>query len=359
MRILYLVKSFNYGGAENHVLDLANSMTLLGNRVYILAGKGRLAERLDSGVTIRDLRMSDLLFPFILFRLCRFIRRNGIEIIHAHQRLPILLASLAGRIMKVPVVATVHGQPRIDLRSRFSRRFPEKVIFVSRRLLNKEGTYREVGAKALFIQNGVDAGQPAGDWDPYSLCYVSRIDRKHSSVIGMMINEVMPEIIKFFPGVSFHILGDGEYLNELREYAARFNSLSGREACVIHGYVKDVKPVVGRSGLVLGVGRVAIESLASGVPVLSVNSEFLGDLITPENYSFFKANNFVAAGNAPPDASRLGEQVLTYLRNHGTFREKASAVREKVIDDFGIMKISVQILDVYRQLVPGIRQEKG
>ncbi len=359
MRILYLVKSFNYGGAENHVLDLANSMTLLGNRVFILAGKGRLAERLDSRVTIKDLRMSDLLFPLILFRICRFISINGIEVIHAHQRLPILFASLAGRIMKVPVVVTVHGQPRIDLRSRFSRRFPARVIFVSRRLLNREGSYREVGEKALFIQNGIEAGQPAVEWDPCSLCYVSRIDRKHSSVIAMMINEVMPGIIKYFPGVSFHILGDGEYLDELREYAGRFNSVAGREVCVIHGYVKDVKPVVCRSGLVLGVGRVAIESLASGVPVLSVNSEFLGDLITPENYSFFKANNFVAAGNAPPDAKRLGEMVLVYLRNHGDFREKASVVRENVIDDFGIMKISGQIMDVYRQLVQGVRQGKA
>ncbi len=355
MRILYLVKSFNYGGAENHVLDLANSMTLRGNEVYILTRKGRLIERLNNEVTIEDLKMSDLLFPLVLFRICRFIRNNRIEIIHAHQRLPILFASLAGKIMKIPVVVTVHGQPRIDLRSPFSRSIPDRIIFVSRRLLNKEGSYREVGGKALFIQNGVEAGDPASEWDRASLCYVSRIDRKHSSVIGMMIREVMPELIKSFPDVCFHVLGDGEYIGELRQYAGKFNSEAGREACVIHGYVKDIKPVIGRSGLVLGVGRVAIESLAVGVPVLSVNSEFLGDFITHENYSFFKANNFVAAGNETPDPSRLSELVLSYLRNPVTFREEASLVRENIINDFGIMKITGQIMDVYRQLVPGAR----
>jgi len=57
MRILYLVHSFNYGGAENHVLDLANSMTVMGNEVYILTRKGRLAERLIDEVTISDLKM--------------------------------------------------------------------------------------------------------------------------------------------------------------------------------------------------------------------------------------------------------------------------------------------------------------
>ncbi|MDX9810939.1 MAG: glycosyltransferase [Bacteroidales bacterium] len=350
MRILYLVHSFNYGGAENHVLDLANSMTVMGNEVYILTRKGRLAERLIDEVTISDLKMSDLLFPLVLLRICRFIKRNRIEIIHAHKRLPILLASLAGKIMKIPVVATVHGQPRIDLRSPFSRRFPDRVIFVSRRLLNGKGSYREVGERALFIQNGVEATDPAENRDPASLCYISRIDRKHSSVIGMVIKEVMPEIIKFFPGISFHILGDGEFLDELRQYGAKFNAEAGREACVIHGYVKDVKPVAARAGLVLGVGRVALESLVAGVPVLSVNSEFLGDFITRENYSFFKANNFVAAGNDPPDASRLRDLILLYLSNPGGFREEALALRENILSDFGIMKISGQILEVYRQL---------
>lgn len=358
MRILYLVHSFNYGGAENHVLDLANSMTIIGNEVFILTRKGQLAERLSRGVTINDFRMSDLLFPLVLFRICRFIKRNRIELIHAHKRLPILLASLAGKIMKVPVVATVHGQPRIDLRSRVSRTFPDRVIFVSRRLLNTEGSYREVGKKALVIQNGVEEVRPAAEWDPASLCYISRIDRKHSSVIAMMINDVIPELIKYFPELSFHVVGDGEYLQELRQYAGKLNTAAGREACVIHGYLKDVRQVAGRSGLVLGVGRVAIESLAAGVPVLSVNSEFLGDFITRENYSFFKANNFVAAGNAPPDPARLSELILAYLRDPRLFREEALAVRQNISGDFGIMKIAGQILDVYRQLAESVSERK-
>jgi hypothetical protein len=42
MRVLYLIKSFDFGGAENHVLDLANSMTEIGNDVYLITRKGSL-----------------------------------------------------------------------------------------------------------------------------------------------------------------------------------------------------------------------------------------------------------------------------------------------------------------------------
>ena len=39
MRILHLVRIFGFGGAENHVRDLANVIDEMGHEVFIMAGK--------------------------------------------------------------------------------------------------------------------------------------------------------------------------------------------------------------------------------------------------------------------------------------------------------------------------------
>ncbi len=350
MRVLYLINSFNYGGAENHVLDLANSMVKVGNDVFIMTREGQLINRLNKEVTVKSLNMSDLLIPFQVLSVCLFISRNRIEVIHAHKRLPILIASLAGKIMKVPVVATVHGQPRIDLRSCISRRFPQKIIFVSKRLLNQEGGYREVSGKALFIQNGVEIPQENVERDYNSISYISRIDKKHSFVIRMIINEVMPEIVKKYPMASFNIIGDGEFLELLRSEGSAINNRMGREVCIIHGYIPDVMPLIKKSGLVLGVGRAAIESLACAVPVLSVNRDFLGEFISRDNYRYFKVNNFVAAGQPPPESETLIKLLLSYFANQMVYQKEAGFLKESIRNDFSIEKITGDILEVYRQL---------
>ena len=39
MRILHLVRGFGFGGAENHVRDLANVLDEMGHEVFIMARK--------------------------------------------------------------------------------------------------------------------------------------------------------------------------------------------------------------------------------------------------------------------------------------------------------------------------------
>ncbi|MDD4639183.1 MAG: glycosyltransferase, partial [Bacteroidales bacterium] len=116
MRILLLVKNFDYGGAENHVRDLANELVRSGHQVWLMSGKGRQSGKLDKRVTQLDGRFYEWNFILLLIKLFLLVRRESIEVIHAHQRLPILMAALTGNLCNVPTVATVHGDSRHDLR---------------------------------------------------------------------------------------------------------------------------------------------------------------------------------------------------------------------------------------------------
>lgn len=349
MRILHLIKNFDFGGAENHVCELSNTLHDLGNEVFVASRKGFQNERLNPGVNFISMKLSDLLIPFQVIYLCRLVARHRIDVIHAHKRISIFQASLAGKIMNVPVIATIHGRPRYDLRSFVSRMFTDRIIFVSKRTLDANANLRKVIKKSVFIQNGIRKAENKSDRDYYSMCYISRIDRKHFLLISMIIRMVLPEIIREFPQVTLNILGDGDYIDVLKNEAGELNRQYNREICFIHGYVPDVRSVIKRSGILLGVGRVAMEALACSVPVLSVNRSFMGNIITVQNYEFYQLNNFIAIGHNPPEPIALTALLLDYFRNPQCRQDEVKILREIINENLGIEKVTGEILDLYKE----------
>ena len=94
---------------------MANSLALNSHKVWILSRKGRQVDRLDPLVHFQEFHFTDAGLPSQLLHLCRFIRRQNIDVIHVHQRLTIKIACLVGKLLNLPVIATVHGKTRHDL----------------------------------------------------------------------------------------------------------------------------------------------------------------------------------------------------------------------------------------------------
>ena len=351
MRILHLVKKFDFGGAENHVRDLANVMEEMGNEVFVIARKGKQNDLLNAGVNFITLSMFDCLIFFQVPYIVNLIRKNNIQVLHAHQRLPVLFASLAGKIAGIPVVATIHGQTEHDLRSKFARVIPDKFIYVRQSTFKESIRYGIPENKSVFIQNGVSITRTSEKRDFNSICYISRIDKRHASVISLIIKKVIVPVSSLYPEIKFNIVGDGSSLADLRQEAENINKQLGREAVIIHGYVSDVKKIVNESGLILGVGRVAIESLACGVPVLSVNYKCMGELVSVKNYAFFRINNFVSLGSPPPDEASLIDALESYFGNIPFWQEEAVEIQKEIEKDFDILRIGKEITDLYSEVI--------
>jgi glycosyltransferase involved in cell wall biosynthesis len=295
------------------------------------------------------MRMKDIFLPFQVILICWLTVRYRIDIMHSHKRLAILQASLAGRIMNVPVVATVHGRPRYDMRSRLSRRMTDRIIFVSAKTFEANRYNEFFTSKSVLIHNGVRICNNQGTRNHNTMLYVCRIDKKHASVISMLITNVLPGIIRNFPNVTFEIVGDGKFLEDLKKEAGILNREHNREVCRFHGYLNDVRPVVNRSGIVMGVGRVALEALSCSVPVISLNRMFLGQIITKDNYEFYRLNNFVAIDNEEPDPVKLTGILNDYLRDPLYWHNEAKEIRKSVEENLSIEKITSDIKVLYQE----------
>jgi glycosyltransferase involved in cell wall biosynthesis len=350
MRILHLVRVFGYGGAENHVRDLANIMDEMGHQVYIMARRGNQNELLNQGVRFIEMQMSDLSAPFRVFEVARFIRQNNIDVVHVHQRLPAFIGIMAAWLAGVPSVVTIHGKTQYDVRLPLTRRLTGKFIFVRQSTLDEASGFGIPADKCVLIQNGVriEVGEQAGELR--SISYISRIDKRHGMVISMIMNKAVKELSGRYPGLTFHIAGDGDQLSELKAQAERINELTGRETVILEGYLPDTKVLIKRSGLVFGVGRAAIETLACGVPLFSVNQKYFGGLVSQENYDFFRKNNFVAYGLEAPDEQKIADELERYLKDPSFWRSEAASLQKRIDEDFNIYRIVSSIINIYSEL---------
>src|ERR1043166_6437744 len=165
IRLLWLIDSFNMGGAVSLVMPFVRGIDGERYDLFICC-----LTTIGDNVNARDLDVVNLgarnLRDVRAFRrLLRFIRENRIDLIHAHLAYAATWAALASRITGVPSVATLHVAPpsrglsRVrDRLMRFAlRRWSSGVIAVSDALRRQYGDDRFVVA-----HNGIDVDRFAG-----------------------------------------------------------------------------------------------------------------------------------------------------------------------------------------------------
>ena len=351
MKILLVSKRFDFGGTENHVCDLANSLSELGHNVFLLAGKGRQISRLNPKVTFIPIKLSNILFPLNVIYYYPLLKKHKIDVIHSHHRKVIFYSAIISRITKIPLIATVHGRTRLDLKSKFSQNASDRIIFVSNHVLQVSACYEQIKDKSVVIPNSVEIIEHKMEPIPFSFTYISRVDKKHSKVILMIIKEVLPRLAKELPQITFSVIGEGKGIKSLKNEAEKLNIRMNRNVCSILGYQSEVKYIIYKSSLVLGVGRVSLEALACGVPVLSINQRKLGSIISVSNYKDYKLNNFVAIRNEAPTARDVFSLLRDFFNNQNQWHDETKIIQDFIKNDFSSHSITKRIIDTYADAI--------
>lgn len=114
-RIAYLITNSETGGAQTHVADLLRAMRGQVDAVLLAGGDGHLFELArDLGIpSVRLATMDNALSPTravaALRELVNALRQVAPDIIHTHSAKASALGRLAGRLLGIPVIYTVHG----------------------------------------------------------------------------------------------------------------------------------------------------------------------------------------------------------------------------------------------------------
>ncbi|MEM2841684.1 MAG: glycosyltransferase family 4 protein [Thermoproteota archaeon] len=287
-----------------------------------------------------------------------------IDLVHAHDWLVAKPAISIKHLCRVPLISTVHSTEqgrRRGLHSDYHRMIHQiewwltyeswKVICCSNYM--KEEVMRFFNTppdKIAVISNGVDATR----FERYNCSreFRSRYAVENERIVlyvGRLVPEkgtnvllgAMPRVIRSHPEAKLVVVGEGYYKEELMRIASQIN-LS--QKVYFTGYLDDdtlrsiykCASVAVFPSLYEPFGIVALEAMASGVPVIVSNTGGLSEIVE-HNVTGLKveANNSEALSYAisylldnPDVAERLGHEALKKVKMMYNWRSVAERTKE-------------------------------
>ncbi len=264
--------------------------------------------------------------------LCRLLREENANVVHAHARLPAALAAPLCKARGIPLVVTAHWVFRTDgWRGRLSA-WGEHTLAVSEdicRYLQKH--YRIPRTSITKTQNGIDISRfspeavksdSENNTGGVQLLHTSRLDTGRARCAELLIG-LAPRLAN--AGVaSLCLLGGGDREGELRTMAEEQNRRIGGAFIRMTGAVTDVIPHFRGADVFIGVSRAALEAMSCGLPVVLAGDEGFLPLISEKSVSAAEESNFCGRGLTALTAEGLFT-AITALASDAEKRETIGA----------------------------------
>lgn len=302
--VLHLIGSLRVGGAEQQLVSLVPLFDP--ERFRIIAATmepaGPLVERLRaSNIDVRALNFRMRYFLPRLWRLCCFLRREKVDILHTHMFHASWYGRIAGLCARVPVmIATDHGQelwkkPWDVAFERFANRYTALRIAVSQDvaeiLRTREGVPED---KLLVIPNGVDverfqAGRSGRESVrnqlglPDGAVVVGTVARLVEPKALHILIKAVAQVSKAVPQVRLVIVGDGPLRGDLERCAAD-EGIGDR--VLFAGLRSDIPEVLAAfdiftlSSISEGLPVSLLEAMAAGKPIVATMVGGIPEVVT-------------------------------------------------------------------------------
>jgi glycosyltransferase involved in cell wall biosynthesis len=288
MRILHVIDTLDFGGAEKIVVSLANAHADRHDVTVCALGRtGVLASELDARVGTVSLGRASGNSPSSLLRLARLLRDGRFDVVHGHNWSVFLDTAAAAVFAKgCRVIHTIHGPYPTAPSSmagrirRACRRWLERllssrvscVVCVSEAI----AAYvpQTVGidpCKLRTIHNGIDARPPAERraGAPLTFITVGRLDAIKNQ--GLMLR-ALASLEAPCDTARLLIVGDGPEQARLEGLASQLGIASRVEFL---GFRRDVDDVLARADVFLlsshyeGISMALLEAMRAGVPCVA------------------------------------------------------------------------------------------
>jgi glycosyltransferase involved in cell wall biosynthesis len=368
MRVLQMIDSLKWGGAQKMQVFLAESLQPLGIDLSLVS------LRLESNSSVPDdLRRLDvkvhtfdfprLFSPVPFFRLVQFIRQGQFDVIHAHLSNANIIGTLAGRLCGVPVIASLRSSGLDQRYQRPTRVFLENQV-VSRganRIMANGWAVGEFAERRYrhreidILPNAIDPIPPlsAEERKNLRLQLVGDASRPLLLSVGRLaalkgfpdLINAFSELHKSHPQCALAIAGDGKQREEL---TAQIQQLHLTGHVFLLGVRNDVSRLMSACDLYVnsshleGLPVSVLEAMAAGRPVVATR---VGDI----PYVIEPGTGIVVEPNHP-------EQITQALRNLLDHPEQQLALGAAALNhirrNFNRRAWRIQLLTLYTKVTP-------
>jgi len=370
LRILQAISSPGVGGREIDVPVLTRQLVRLGYPTWMLCRPGTLVEKLgrDWQLQVVPTRMKGYCDPGPVWELARFLRRERIQMIHAHWSRDLAnLIAAAGLAGGIPIVLTKHvyaTESKRDLFHDWVYRRVRAVIAISRLVEdNVARTTATPKAKIYTIYNGIDTKQ---EWDPDRMVgqdlrpdfgvptgapilgYAGRLNRGKSP---HLLLEAFAGLAGRYP--DWHLVLVGRAVGAQEEAYAAALRTSARERGLsdrVHfaGYRHDMPAVMRTFDVAVcpsefeSLGMVVVEAMAMERPVVGSNSGGIPEIIEAGvNGELFQ----------PGDAGDLAAKLEPFLAEPELRARRGAAGRKRVLEQFSLEGMAESVVKLFETIL--------
>lgn len=331
-----LCERMERGGAETHILTLADGLMKRGHAVSVASSGGVLADELEKR-GVRHLRLpldSHKVWNMLYCRrrLRHLLKSGKFDIVHSHSRLASLLCADIAKKSKVAFFSTVHAKFKVSPLTRRLSRWGDFPIAVSEDL--RQYLYESYSVQPRLVEvipNGVDTAR----FCPYgtrsrgrTVVFLSRLDGD-CSLGARLLCEIAPRLYEKYSDLKIKIGGGGSALSDLQDLARRVNQSLSASVVECVGEVCDSAELLRGGDLFVGVSRAAIEAGLCGLPIILCGDEGYFGRLTEENFEGAFATNFSARGRAAAGADTLFEDICDAFSMYD--RQSEQKIRELLL----------------------------
>jgi glycosyltransferase involved in cell wall biosynthesis len=365
-RVLQIVTRANLGGTQVHVLDLLRGLRSDFEMVLATGEEGYFTEQAKAlGIECHLLpglvqAIDPLRDSRAVLSTLRAIRKIQPDLVHCHTTKAGLIGRLAARLLRVPVVYTVHtwcftegtsrlwralGIPSETVAARWARRIitvseSNRTTAISKRIANPE--------KFVTVHNGIeDRSERAnpGTGNPPRIVMVARfVPQKNQSLLIQAVAGIQSPVI-------LTLVGDGP-LHEQAVLAAA--------ACPAHvkveflGERQDVAKILSESNLFVlstnweGFPISILEAMRAGLPIIATNVDGVSEAV-------IDGDNGLLVG--PGDLHGLREAIRVLVADPALRERMGQRGRLAFEERFSIRAMLSKTLAVYESTLRPSRRD--
>ena len=364
MKVAYIVtRADSFGGAQAHVLDLAQALRAGGGEPVVLVGgdgpfAAELRRRHVPCIEIRHLvrpvhpARDALAFLEILVAL----RRIAPDLVCAHTAKAGLLGRVAGAALRIPTIFTPHGWAIADrISSRQGRvfRYLERLAgLFTTRIINVCEYERDLALrcritaarKLAMVYNGMPDIPPAlrgnAGAHPPRLVMVARMEqpKDHATLLHALAG------LKSLPW-RFDLVGDGPLEPTVRKLVQRFG-LDDRVRLL--GFRRDVTELIAGSQVFVLSSRSEafpysiLEAMRAALPVVATDVGGIREAVIPEETGLL---------SPPGDPDALQSNLRRIVNDPEARRRMGEAGRRRYLSHFTFEKMQANTFALYREVL--------
>ncbi len=371
-RVLHLTTHLNIGGITSYIKLITKEMQKLGYEFFVGSSGGTQEEILEEqGVRCLNLniRTKSELSPKLYLaipKLLDFIRREKIDLIHAHTRVTQVLSWWIRLLSGNPYVSTCHGFYKRRIGRRLFPAWGNHVIAISKPV---EGSlihdFHVKLNRVSTIFNAIDIDDLKSRFqkkNPEAIRKELNLS-KTSKVIGIVARVVADKGHEYFlraaeklihdshPDVKILIVGEGPYLKHTKQLV---HELHLSDYVLFLGNINDITyalavidifvlPAIWREGFGLSI----IEAMALTKPVIVTNIWALNELVHN------RVNGLLVE---PKDIEGLAKAIRELLADKELYERVAHNGAEMVKREFSISQMAQRVDKLYQQILADVSQ---